>query len=85
MAKVIVYTTNYCPYCVNVKKLFESLNIEFEEISLENNNELREKLSKENKGWRSVPMVFINDTFIGGFDDTSALHKAGKLLPMLEK
>ena len=84
MGKVIVYTTKNCPYCISVKKLFQTISVQFDEVFLDNNQELWEKLSKENNGWRTVPMVFINDKFIGGFDDTNALHKAGKLLTLIK-
>ena len=83
MEKVIVYTTKNCPYCIAVKNLFKSLSVPFDEVFLDNNQELWEKLSKENNGWRTVPMVFINNQFIGGFDDTNTLHKSGKLLSII--
>jgi len=34
-------------------------------------------------GRRTVPQVFIGETHVGGFDDTSALDAAGKLVPLL--
>ncbi len=72
-----------CPYCVAAKNLFKSLNITFEEINLEENPELRIKLSQENKGWRTVPMIFIDEKFIGGFDDVNKLHSQGELTKIL--
>lgn len=84
MSKVIIYTTNYCPYCTNAKNLFKNLNIPFEEISLDNEPELRTKLSKENNGWRTVPMIFINGKFVGGFDDVNKLHQSNSLQKLLE-
>ncbi|MBX9703552.1 MAG: glutaredoxin [Silvanigrellaceae bacterium] len=82
-ADVKIYTTRVCPYCVAVKKLFDSLEVKYTEVSLDNDATLREKLSQENNGWRTVPMVFINGKFIGGFDDTNALHKKNELVPLL--
>lgn len=83
LKKVKIYTTTVCPYCNSAKNLFKNLNIEYEEINLDNNSELRAKLSQENNGWRTVPMVFIGDKFIGGFDDTNKLHREGKLLSLI--
>lgn len=83
MAKVVIYTTRVCPYCVFAKKLFERLGVSFEEIGLDANPDLRAKLSDDNNGWRTVPMIFINDKFIGGFDDVNALHSQGKLAGLL--
>ena len=31
----------------------------------------------------SVPQIFIGDTHVGGYDDMMALHRAGKLEPLL--
>lgn len=83
MATVKIYTTTICPYCNAVKSLFKNIKVEFEEINLDNNQTLREKLSKENNGWRTVPMVFIDKTFIGGYDDTSKMLKDGSLFELL--
>lgn len=83
MAKVIVYTTKFCPYCVSAKSLLTSLKVPFEEIRLDDKPDLWEKLSRENKGWRTVPMIFAGEQFLGGFDDINTLHRKGELLPIL--
>lgn len=78
-----VYTTTVCPYCINAKKLLESLGLAYSEINLENDPELRMRLSRENNGWRTVPMIFIGDRFVGGFTDLKTLHDSGKLDELL--
>jgi glutaredoxin 3 len=83
LANVKIYTTTVCPYCNAAKNLFKTLKIEYEEINLDDNPDLRVQLSMENNGWRTVPMIFINNKFIGGFDDTNKLYKEGNLLKML--
>ncbi|KAB8040630.1 glutaredoxin [Silvanigrella paludirubra] len=83
MNRVKIYTTKVCPYCNAAKNLFKKLNVDFEEINLDDDPDLRAKLSMENNGWRTVPMIFINDKFIGGFDDTNKLYKEGTLLKLL--
>ena len=77
--EIRVYTTNYCPYCINAKKLLSGLGLAFAEINLEDDPDLRQKLSSENNGWRTVPMIFIGDHFVGGFTDLKTLHDSGKL------
>lgn len=84
MSKVIVYTTSNCPFCVSAKNLLKQKNIEFEEVALDSNHELRKKLSDENKGWRTVPMIFINNEFVGGFDDLKKLSDSGELEKKLQ-
>lgn len=82
MADVIIYTTAYCGYCVRAKRLCDQLGIPYEERRLDDDWELRDKLSEEHN-WRTVPMIFIRDRFIGGFDDFQELHQSGRLQPML--
>lgn len=84
MAPVTIYTTQFCGYCVRAKRLFETLGYRFEEVRLDGNWELRERLSRET-GWRTVPMIFIGGRFVGGFDDVHELHRANQLAPLLEE
>ena len=82
-ANVIVYTTSACPYCVRAKQLLQRKNIEYSEINLNTEPaEVRTELMARTKQ-RTVPQIFINDTFIGGFDQLYALERDGKLDPML--
>ena len=83
MNSVIIYTTKVCPYCNAAKNLFKKLNVAYEEINLDDDPDLRAKLSMENNGWRTVPMIFINEKFIGGFDDTNKLYVDGSLFTLL--
>lgn len=39
----------------------------------------------EKTGRRTVPQIYIGDTHVGGFDDLSALDRAGGLDPLLAK
>ena len=84
MSEVIVYSAVNCPYCVNAKKLLSSLDIAYQEIDVSGNDALREKMIQLT-GRRSVPQIIIDGNPIGGFDDLSALHKAGKLQMMIEQ
>ena len=84
MKKVRLYTKNSCPFCDAAKRLFKSLNISFDEINLEHDMEERMRLSEANGGWRTMPMIFIGDEFIGGYDDTKALHTKGLLLAKIQ-
>ena len=81
--EVIIYTTKVCPYCRAAKDLFTGLAVPYREVELDSNPDLRAKLSVENGGWRTVPMIFVNGKFIGGFDDTQKLIKSGTLQKML--
>ncbi len=82
MAKIIMYTKDNCPYCVWAKQLLATKNASFEEIRVDL---LPDKLAEmvQLSGRRTVPQIFINDQAIGGYDDLSALAKAGKLDQLL--
>lgn len=80
MRDVKVYTTSYCGYCGAAKKLLQQVGLPFEEIGLDDKPELRRKLSEENGHYRTVPMIFIDGKFIGGYTDLQALHRQGMLV-----
>jgi glutaredoxin 3 len=83
VAKVQVYTTNYCPYCFRAKALLQHKGVAFEEIDVTDDQALREKMVKLAGGRRTVPEIFINDKIIGGYDELRALEDEGKLDEML--
>jgi len=83
MAKVQVYTTPYCAFCVRAKMLLERRGVEFEEIDVSGDPELRTKLVEMSGGRRTVPQIFVNDAIIGGYEELMALDDAGKLDDLL--
>ena len=78
MKKIIIYTTNVCPYCVRAKALFDRKNLKYEEINVEEQQE-RDKMIAKAGGKRTVPQIFIGSVHVGGCDDLYALEKDGKL------
>ena len=84
MAKVVMYCTAVCPYCTAAERLLKSRGVtEIEKIRIDLDPAKQAEMIARSGGARSVPQVFIGDTHIGGFDDTSALDADGKLVPML--
>ena len=55
------------------------LGLQYKEVNLEDNHDLRQRLSDENNGYRTVPMIFIGDQFIGGYDELRTLVDQKKL------
>ena len=82
MAKVEMYTKGYCPFCVRAKSLLDKLDVEYTEIPIDGDAELRQHMISV-AGGHTVPQIIINDQPVGGCDDLYALHAAGKLEPML--
>jgi glutaredoxin 3 len=78
MARVQLYTTRWCGYCVRAKALLQSKGIEFEEISLDGDPTFRRRLHELTGGW-TVPQVVIDGQPIGGYTELWRLDREGKL------
>jgi glutaredoxin 3 len=83
VAKVEVYTTTYCPFCVGAKALLDRKGVPFEEIDVTEDPALREKMVKRAGGRRTVPEIFIDGRIIGGYDELRALDASGELDTLL--
>ncbi len=82
MKPVIVYSSDYCPYCMRAKYLLESKGVAFEEIKVDGKPQGRAEMSQK-AGRTSVPQIWIGSTHVGGCDDLYALERAGKLDALL--
>jgi glutaredoxin 3 len=82
-AKVEVFTTLVCPYCVRAKQLLDSLGAHYDEIRVDLDDAKRAEMMERSQR-RTVPQIFINGQSIGGCDDLYALHREGKLQPLLQ-
>lgn len=79
MAKVEIYTTKVCPYCVRAKNLLNAKGADYAEIDLTGDDEGRMALVQRSGGMRTVPQIFIGGRHIGGCDDLYALEDKGEL------
>ena len=84
MNSVVMYSTQVCPYCQMAERLLKSRGVEHIEKILVDRDPARRQEMMERTGRRTVPQVFIGDKHIGGYDDLSALDRAGGLVPLLE-
>jgi glutaredoxin 3 len=83
MAKVLMYSTAVCPFCVQAERLLKSKGVsEIEKIRVDLQPELRDAMIAKT-GRRTVPQIYIGETHVGGFDDLSALDRAGGLDKLL--
>jgi glutaredoxin 3 len=78
MARIQIYTTRWCGYCVRAKTLLESRGISFEEISLDDDPDFRRRLLDLTGGW-TVPQILIDDRPIGGYSELWQLDRSGEL------
>lgn len=79
---VTLYSSASCAYCVAAKNFLKSRGISWNEVRIDMDPAERQKMVALAKR-TSVPQIFIGDTHVGGYDDMMALHRAGKLEPML--
>lgn len=83
MANIIMYSTATCPYCANAERLLMSKGVkEINKIRIDMQPEKREEMMQKT-GRRTVPQIYIDGRYIGGFDDLHALDLAGELEPLL--
>jgi len=83
MAKVLMYCTAVCPYCVRAEQLLQRKGVqEIEKIRVDLQPELRAAMM-EKTGRRTVPQIYIGGEHVGGYDDLAALDRAGGLDKLL--
>ena len=83
MAKVTIYTREFCPYCTRALQLLKKKGVKFNEIKAGMDAKKKQEMIKRSNGGRTFPQIFIGDTHIGGCDDMMALERKGGLDAML--
>jgi glutaredoxin 3 len=84
MNKVLMYSTGYCPYCTRAEMLLKQRGVTDIEKIMVDEDPAQRAIMMERTGRRTVPQIYIGETHVGGFDDLSALDRAGKLVPLLQ-
>lgn len=83
MQPIVIYTTPVCPYCTMAKRLLERKGVtQWTEINAAESRDIWQEMEAKS-GRRTVPQIFIGQVHVGGFDDLSALDRAGKLDALL--
>ncbi len=83
MARVLMYATGVCPYCIMAEKLLRSKGVtEIEKVRVDLEPARRDEMMQRT-GRRTVPQIYVGETHVGGYDDLSALDRAGGLDPLL--
>lgn len=84
MPKIVMYSTQVCPYCQMAERLLRQRGVqEIDKVLIDKEPGRREEMM-ERTGRRTVPQIYIDDRHIGGYDDLSALDRAGGLVPLLQ-
>ncbi|MYG24629.1 MAG: glutaredoxin 3 [Boseongicola sp. SB0677_bin_26] len=83
MTTVEIYTSPLCGYCHAAKRLLTGKGVPFDEIDVMGKPETWQEMTRRASGRRTVPQIFVGDRHVGGYDDLSALERAGRLDPLL--
>jgi glutaredoxin 3 len=75
---VRIYILRGCPFCVRAESLLRHKGVDFDEIDVTRDYGARAEISSST-GHRTFPQIFIGEEFVGGYDELSALERAGKL------
>jgi glutaredoxin 3 len=82
MAKVLMYSTGVCPFCLMAERLLKSKGADIEKVRIDLEPERRQEMM-ERTGRRTVPQIYVGERHVGGYDDLAALDRAGGLDPLL--
>lgn len=83
MAEVVIYSSDYCPFCMRAKQLLASKGVDFQEIYVDGEPAVRAEMTRLAGGRTSVPQIWIGDTHVGGCDELYACARAGQLDELL--
>ena len=85
MSKVEIYTWQYCPFCIRAKALLDQKGINYQEYSIDGDQEARSIMVDRANGRKSVPQIFINDEGIGGCEELYLLESTNQLDKLIKK
>jgi glutaredoxin 3 len=84
MQPVKMYSTQVCPYCQHAKALLKQRGVDaIDDIRVDLDPAQRATMMQLTGGRRTVPQIFIGDTYVGGCDDLVELDRRGGLVPLL--
>lgn len=83
MAKITMYTSANCPFCVRAEALLKSKGVaDIDKVRVDLDPVRRQEMM-DKTGRRTVPQIWIGETHVGGCDELHALDRAGRLDPLL--
>lgn len=70
-----IYTRRWCGYCFAAKRWLRRYDVPFEEVPVDGDPDLRRRIATENDNWPTVPMIFIDGRFVGGYSELKDWHR----------
>jgi len=84
MKKVIIYTGPMCNYCSAAKHLLNKKKVNYTEFDIGIDLSKMQEMQEKTKGAKTIPQIFIGETYVGGYNELKALEVSGKLDSLLE-
>ena len=79
MKNILMYSSSYCPYCINAERLLFEKGFDVTEKILVDENPAELQKMMNITGKRTVPQIFIDEIYIGGFEELRASDLSGEL------
>ena len=79
MQKIVIYTGPMCNFCSAAKHLLNKKKVNYTEFDIGIDSSKMQEMQERTKGARTIPQIFIGDTYVGGYNELKALEVAGKL------
>ena len=83
MQKVVIYTGPMCNYCSAAKHLLSKKKVDYTEFNIATNPAKMQEMQERTKGARTIPQIFIGETYVGGYSELKTLEVEGKLNSLL--
>jgi glutaredoxin 3 len=84
MKKIIIYTGPMCNYCSAAKHLLNKKKVNYTEFDIGNDPTKMKEMQEKTKGARTIPQIFIGNTYVGGYMELKSLETQGKLDNLLK-
>ena len=84
MKKIVIYTGPMCNYCSAAKHLLNKKKVDYIEFDIAIDQTKMQEMRERTKGARTIPQIFIGETYVGGYNELKALEIAGKLDSLLK-
>lgn len=83
MPNITMYSTAVCPYCIRAERLLRAKGVvDIDKVRVDLDSSRRVEMM-ERTGRRSVPQIFIGETYVGGCDELYELEQEGLLNDLL--
>lgn len=78
MSQILLYGTRFCPFCVAARRLLSAKGIDYQDISVDRDPDLRSRVMTKS-GRNTVPQIWFGTDHIGGFTELRELERQGTL------